>query len=50
MTEALRKAIIKKSGPESKCVKNRASENLKKKQRNFCSKLFKKERKNIMKG
>ena len=30
MAKALRKAIIKKSGPESKCVKNRASENLKK--------------------
>ena len=47
MTKALRKAIMKRSELESKCVKNKTSENLKsyKKQRNFCSKLYKKERK-----
>ena len=47
MTKALRKAIMKRSELESKFVKNKTSENLKsyKKQRNFCSKLYKKERK-----
>ena len=47
MTKALRKAIMKRSKLESKYVKNKTSENLKsyKKQRNFCSKLYKKERK-----
>ena len=47
MTKALRKAIMKRSELESKYVKNRTNENLKsyKKQRNFCSKLYKKERK-----
>ena len=51
MTKALRKAIMKRSELESKHVKNKTNENLKscKKQRNFCSKLYKKERKNIMK-
>ena len=41
------KAIMKRSELESKYVKNKTSENLKsyKKQRNFCSKLCKKERK-----
>ena len=52
MTKTLRKAIMKRSELESKYVKNKTSENLRsyKKQRNFCSKLHKKERKNIMKG
>ena len=47
MTKALRKAIMKRSELESKYVKNKTSENLRsyKKQRNFCSKLYKKERK-----
>ena len=47
MTKALRKAIMKRSELESKCAKNKTNENLKsyKKQRNFCSKLYKKERK-----
>ena len=47
MTKALRKAIMKRSELESKYLKNRTNENLKsyKKQRNFCSKLYKKERK-----
>ena len=47
MTKALRKAVMKRSKLESKFVKNKTSENLKsyKKQRNFCSKLYKKERK-----
>ena len=51
MTMALRKAIIKRSELESKYSKNKTNENLKsyKKQRNFCSKLYEKERKNIMK-
>ena len=45
MTKALRKAIMKRSELESKYVKNKTNENLKayKKQRNFCSKLYKKE-------
>ena len=52
MTKTLRKAIMKRSELESKYVKNKTSENLKsyKKQRNFCSKLYNKEIKNIMKG
>ena len=47
MTKALRKVIMKRSELKSKYVKNKTSENLKsyKKQRNFCSKLYKKERK-----
>ena len=47
MTKALRKAIMKRSELESKYVKNKTNENLKsyKKQINFCSKLYKKERK-----
>ena len=45
MTKALRKAIMKRSEVESKYVKNKTNGNLKayKKQRNFCSKLYKKE-------
>ena len=52
MTKVLRKRAMKRSGFESKYVKNKTNENLKsyKRQRNFCSKLYKKERKNIMKG
>ena len=48
MTKAPRKAIMKRSELESKYVKNKTSENLKsyKRQINFCSKLYKKERKN----
>ena len=47
MTKALRKAILKRSGLESKYVKNKTNENLKsyKMKRNFCSKVYKKERK-----
>ena len=47
MTKGLRKGITKRSELESKYVKNKTSGNLKsyKKQRNFCSKLYKKERK-----
>ena len=47
MTKALRKVIMKRSELESKYVKNKTNENLKsyKKQRNFCGKLYKKERK-----
>ena len=47
MTKALRKSIIKTSELESKYVKNKTNEDLKsyKKQRSFCSKLYKKERK-----
>ena len=41
MTKALRKAIMKRSELENKYVKNKTNE----KQRNFCSKLYKKERK-----
>ena len=43
MTKALRKTIMKRCELESKYVKNKTSENLKpyKKQRNFCSKLYK---------
>ena len=52
MTKALRKAIMKRSELESKYVKNKTSANLKsyKKQRNFCSKLYKKERKKYYKS
>ena len=50
MAMALRKTIMKRSELEGKYVKNKTSENLKsyKKQINFCSKLYKKERKNIL--
>ena len=50
MTKALRKAIMKWSELKSKYVKNKASENLKsyRKQRNFCSKLYKKERMSLI--
>ena len=48
MTKALRKAIMKRSELESKYVKNKKNENFNsyKKKRNFCSKLYKTERKN----
>ena len=44
MTKRLRKAIMKRSELENKYLKNRTNENLKyyEKQRNFCSKLYKK--------
>ena len=47
MRKALRKAIMKRSETENKNAKSKTNENLKsyKKQRNFCSKLYKKERK-----
>ena len=47
MAKALRKGIMKRSEFESKYVKNKTNKNLKsyKKPRNFCSKLYKKERK-----
>ena len=47
MRKALIKAIMKRSEIENKNAKNKTNENLKsyKKQRNFCSKLYKKERK-----
>ena len=46
VTKTLRKVMMRRSELESKYVKNKTSENLKsyKKQRNFCSKLYKKER------
>ena len=52
MTKALRKGIMKRSELESKYVKNNTNENLKsyKNQINFCSKLYKKKEKNVMKG
>ena len=48
MTKALRKAIMKRSELETKYVKRKTDENLRiyKKQRSFCTKLYKKERKN----
>ena len=51
MTKTLRKAIMKSSELKIKYVKIKTNENLKsyKKQRYFCSKFYKKERKNIMK-
>ena len=50
MAKALRKAIMKRSELESKYVKNKTNENLKsyKKQRNFCSKLYKKREEKIL--
>ena len=47
MTKTLRKAIMKRSELESKYLKNKSCQNMKiyKKQKNFCSKLYKKERK-----
>ena len=47
MTKTLRKAVMKRSELESKYLKNKSYENIKiyKKQKNFCSKLYKKERK-----
>ena len=50
MTNVLRKAIIKRSKLESKYLKNKSYQNMKiyEKQKNFCSKLYKKERKKII--
>ena len=50
MTKALRKAIMKRSELESKYLKNKSYQNIKiyKKQKNFCSKLYRKERKTIL--
>ena len=47
MTKYLRKAIMKRSELETKYVKTKTPESYQiyKKQRNFCSKLYKKERK-----
>ena len=49
MTKALRKAIMKRSELASKYHKTKSIEdyNIYKKQRNFCSKLYKKERKKV---
>lgn len=49
MTKALRKAIMSRSELEKKNAISKASENQKlyKKQSNFCSKLYEKERNNI---
>ena len=49
MTKAQRKTIMKRSELESKYLKNKSYQNLKvyKKKKNFCSKLYKKERKKI---
>ena len=46
MTKSLRKAIMKRSQLESKYLRNSTVENMKiyKKQKNFCSRLYKKER------
>jgi len=50
MTKALRKAIMRRSQLQTKYFKNKSENNYLafKKQRNFCSKLYKKERKNII--
>ena len=50
MTKALRKVIMKRPELESKNLKNKGHQNMKiyKKQKNFCSKLYKKERKKII--
>ena len=47
MTKLLRKAIMRRSQLETRYLKNKTNENLVlyKKQKNFCSKLYKKERK-----
>ena len=47
MTKALKKAIMKRSELETKYLKNESIQNLNKykKQRNFCSRLYKRERK-----
>ena len=47
VSKALRKAITKRSYLEKLCFKNRAENSLKtyKRQKNYCSRLFKKERK-----
>ena len=47
MTKSLRKAIMRRTELESKYLKNRAIENKTKykKQKNYCNRLYKKERK-----
>ena len=47
MTKTLRKAIMRRSMLENKCFKNNSLENLVayRKHKNYCSKLYKKERK-----
>ena len=47
MTKALRNTIMKRSELESKYLKNKSYQNMKiyEKQKSFCSKLYKKERK-----
>ena len=52
MTKNLRKAIMKRSQLETKYMKNKTPDNLKlyKKHRNYCSKLYKKERKKYYNG
>ena len=52
MTKALGKAIMKRLELENSIYEKSIYENLKsyKKQRNFCSKLYKKKGKTIMKG
>ena len=49
-TKGLRKTIMKRSDLENIFAKNKTNETLKscKKYRNFCGKLYKKERKDIM--
>ena len=49
MIKVLRKAVMKRSELESKYLKNKSHQNMKiyKTQKNFCSKLYKKERKNF---
>ena len=52
MRKTLRKAIMKRSKLENKYERKKKSENLIscKKQKNFCSKLYRKSEKTIMKG
>ena len=51
MTEALRKAIMRRSELETKCFKQKTNDTLKayKKQKNYCSRLYQKERKKFLK-
>ena len=50
MTKPLRKAIMKRSQLENKCLQNSSNENKirYKKQKNFCSRLYKKRKKEIL--
>ena len=49
MTKALRKAIMRRSGLETRYFKLKINDTLKayKKQKNYCNRLYKKERKNF---